>query len=92
MERIRPIRIVRIRSAEEYFDIPAFAKTSGLIIWLFLAAVFIQNCLGLEKDGAGFMIRQRTLRNAIKATGVGLHTGEKVFLLLLQHLRHWDNF
>jgi UDP-3-O-[3-hydroxymyristoyl] N-acetylglucosamine deacetylase len=28
------------------------------------------------------MIRQRTLRNAIKATGVGLHTGEKVFLTL----------
>ncbi len=36
----------------------------------------------MEKDGAGFMIRQRTLRNAIKATGVGLHTGEKVFLTL----------
>ncbi|MFT7286359.1 MAG: UDP-3-O-[3-hydroxymyristoyl] N-acetylglucosamine deacetylase [Halieaceae bacterium] len=28
------------------------------------------------------MIRQRTLRNAIKATGVGLHTGEKVYLRL----------
>jgi len=28
------------------------------------------------------MIRQRTLRNAIKATGVGLHTGEKVYLAL----------
>lgn len=28
------------------------------------------------------MIKQRTLRNAIKATGVGLHTGEKVFLTL----------
>lgn len=28
------------------------------------------------------MIRQRTLRNAIKATGVGLHTGEKVYLTL----------
>ena len=28
------------------------------------------------------MIRQRTLRNPIKATGVGLHTGEKVFLTL----------
>lgn len=28
------------------------------------------------------MIRQRTLRNAIKATGVGLHTGEKVYLSL----------
>ncbi len=29
------------------------------------------------------MIRQRTLRNAIRATGVGLHTGEKVYLNLL---------
>jgi len=28
------------------------------------------------------MIRQRTLRNAIKATGVGLHSGEKVYLTL----------
>lgn len=29
------------------------------------------------------MIKQRTLRNAIRATGVGLHTGKKVFLTLL---------
>lgn len=28
------------------------------------------------------MIRQRTLKNIIKATGVGLHTGEKVYLTL----------
>jgi len=28
------------------------------------------------------MIRQRTLRNSIKATGVGLHTGERVLLTL----------
>ncbi len=28
------------------------------------------------------MIRQRTLKNAIKATGIGLHTGEKIFLTL----------
>ena len=28
------------------------------------------------------MIKQRTLRNAIKATGVGLHSGEKVYLKL----------
>jgi len=28
------------------------------------------------------MIRQRTLKNVIKATGVGLHTGEKVYLTL----------
>lgn len=28
------------------------------------------------------MIKQRTLRNAIRATGIGLHTGEKVYLNL----------
>ncbi len=28
------------------------------------------------------MLRQRTLRNVIRATGVGLHTGEKVYLTL----------
>ncbi len=28
------------------------------------------------------MIRQRTLKNVIRATGVGLHTGEKVFMTL----------
>ncbi len=28
------------------------------------------------------MIRQRTLKNVIKATGVGLHTGQKVYLTL----------
>ena len=28
------------------------------------------------------MIRQRTLKNAIRATGIGLHSGEKVYLTL----------
>src|SRR6185503_8400230 len=28
------------------------------------------------------MIKQRTLKNLIRATGVGLHTGEKVYLTL----------
>lgn len=28
------------------------------------------------------MIRQRTLKNAIRATGVGIHTGEKVYMTL----------
>ncbi len=28
------------------------------------------------------MLRQRTLRNAIRATGVGLHTGEKIYMTL----------
>lgn len=35
-----------------------------------------------EKTDAS-MIRQRTLKNAIRATGVGLHTGEKIYLTLL---------
>jgi len=28
------------------------------------------------------MIKQRTLKNIVRATGVGLHTGEKVYLTL----------
>src|SRR5262245_62140516 len=28
------------------------------------------------------MIRQRTLRNTIRATGIGLHTGEKVYMTM----------
>ena len=28
------------------------------------------------------MLKQRTLKNVIRATGVGLHTGEKVYLTL----------
>ena len=28
------------------------------------------------------MIRQRTLKNTIRATGIGLHTGDKVYLTL----------
>ena len=28
------------------------------------------------------MLRQRTLKNSIRATGVGLHTGEKVYMTL----------
>ena len=29
-----------------------------------------------------YMIKQRTLKNTIRATGVGLHTGEKVYLTI----------
>jgi UDP-3-O-[3-hydroxymyristoyl] N-acetylglucosamine deacetylase len=36
---------------------------------------------GSSSEGTG-MIRQRTLRNSIRATGIGLHTGEKVYLSL----------
>ncbi len=32
--------------------------------------------------GQGLMIRQRTLKNVIRATGVGLHTGKKIYLTL----------
>jgi UDP-3-O-[3-hydroxymyristoyl] N-acetylglucosamine deacetylase len=32
--------------------------------------------------GEPMMIRQRTLKNVIRATGVGLHTGQKVYLTL----------
>ncbi|MGH8312501.1 MAG: UDP-3-O-acyl-N-acetylglucosamine deacetylase, partial [Gammaproteobacteria bacterium] len=28
------------------------------------------------------MLKQRTLKNSIRATGVGLHTGEKVYMTL----------
>ncbi|MDP1756971.1 MAG: UDP-3-O-acyl-N-acetylglucosamine deacetylase, partial [Pseudohongiella sp.] len=28
------------------------------------------------------MLKQRTLKNVIRATGVGLHTGQKVYLTL----------
>ncbi len=28
------------------------------------------------------MIKQRTLKNVIRATGVGLHTGDKVYMTL----------
>jgi UDP-3-O-[3-hydroxymyristoyl] N-acetylglucosamine deacetylase len=28
------------------------------------------------------MLRQRTLKNAIRATGIGLHTGRKVYMTL----------
>ena len=29
------------------------------------------------------MIKQRTIKNTIRATGVGLHTGQKVYLTLI---------
>jgi UDP-3-O-[3-hydroxymyristoyl] N-acetylglucosamine deacetylase len=33
-------------------------------------------------SGIYLMIKQRTLKNSIRATGVGLHTGEKIYLTL----------
>ena len=38
--------------------------------------------IGEILSGSRNMIRQRTLKNVIRATGVGLHTGEKVYLTL----------
>jgi UDP-3-O-[3-hydroxymyristoyl] N-acetylglucosamine deacetylase len=35
-----------------------------------------------RKKGQHYVIKQRTLKNIIRATGVGLHTGEKVYLTL----------
>ena len=35
-----------------------------------------------KKQRVKFVIQQRTLKNVIRATGVGLHTGEKVYLTL----------
>lgn len=40
-------------------------------------SVTIRDC-NSETD----MIKQRTIKNSIRATGVGLHTGEKVYLML----------
>lgn len=37
---------------------------------------------GREADDILLMIKQRTLKNVIRATGVGLHTGKKVYLTL----------
>jgi UDP-3-O-[3-hydroxymyristoyl] N-acetylglucosamine deacetylase len=37
---------------------------------------------GSVKRNNDAMIRQRTLKNAIRATGVGLHTGEKIYLTM----------
>jgi len=39
---------------------------------------FLPSLLGV----IDFMIKQRTLKNTIRATGVGLHTGDKVYLTL----------
>lgn len=39
-------------------------------------------CNAPSEGIASYMIRQRTLKNVIRATGIGVHTGEKVFLTL----------
>ena len=36
----------------------------------------------LKSPAESLMLRQRTLKNVVRATGVGLHTGHKVYLTL----------
>jgi len=47
-----------------------------------LACVKLANFLPSLSGIIDLMIKQRTLKNTIRATGVGLHTGEKVYLTL----------
>src|SRR5690554_4938191 len=56
---------------------------------LVVAAAFVNIRLFATAGGTGrpagtrlSMIKQRTLKNIIRATGVGLHTGKKVYLTL----------
>jgi UDP-3-O-[3-hydroxymyristoyl] N-acetylglucosamine deacetylase len=46
------------------------------------SACFGGSLPGAAAPGGNQMIRQRTLKNVIRATGVGLHTGDKVYLTL----------
>lgn len=45
-------------------------------------AGFLHEALCVNKLRDTIVIRQRTLKNSIRATGVGLHTGKKIFLTL----------
>ncbi len=63
------------------------ATVWGSYIVLLLSAVypvlrFRAFCLLLPQGTNKKMIKQRTLKNVIRATGVGLHTGEKVYMTL----------
>lgn len=54
------------------------------VMWYYLRG-FSGECLACKaalREIFGAMIRQRTLKNIIRATGVGLHTGEKIYLTL----------
>jgi UDP-3-O-[3-hydroxymyristoyl] N-acetylglucosamine deacetylase len=50
-----------------------------LPLWSYFVTI-LRNWTNLKLGGR--MIRQRTLNNSIKATGIGLHTGQKVYLTL----------
>jgi UDP-3-O-[3-hydroxymyristoyl] N-acetylglucosamine deacetylase len=53
-----------------------------LIEYFFLLPCVKIRCFATSFGDINFMIKQRTLKNTIRATGVGLHTGEKVYLTL----------
>ena len=49
---------------------------------LFRGGALVDSLQDETTSGAPALIKQRTLKNIIRATGVGLHTGEKIFLTL----------
>ena len=53
-----------------------------MIEYFFLLTCVKIHCFATSFGDINFMIKQRTLKNTIRATGVGLHTGEKVYLTL----------
>ncbi len=53
-----------------------------MIEYFFLLPCVKIRCFATSFGDINFMIKQRTLKNTIRATGVGLHTGEKVYLTL----------
>ena len=50
--------------------------------YLFLGACCCAKMRATSALGRKTLIKQRTLKNVIRATGVGIHTGEKVFMTL----------
>src|SRR6185312_6735569 len=53
----------------------------GLLLKL-VKTVLVCAPVGVAATRSAPMIKQRTLRNVIRATGVGLHTGDKVYMTL----------
>jgi hypothetical protein len=66
MECIRAMKVIGVQQRSGLLLSPAFVDTSSQF--------------ALKRSNA--MIKQRTLKNIIRATGVGLHSGEKVYLTL----------
>src|SRR4029079_3097976 len=44
--------------------------------------LMLRTIMKLKSPAESLMLRQRTLKNIVRATGVGLHTGHKVYLTL----------